>query len=96
MHKNVACDVICAPIEVEEKTGQRLEFLIKADYKVEWIIENLPGATAYRTSEENIKQYEQGFPFGTWDDQVSAPFPFFLPLFPPSSRLHLSVLAFLP
>ena len=34
------------------------------------IIENLPGATPYKTSETGDKQYEQGFKFGTWDAEV--------------------------
>lgn len=57
-----ACDV-----EVDKNTLQRAFSLIKAQYSVEWIVDNLPGATAFVSVDRSSRYYAAGFPLGYMD-----------------------------
>lgn len=57
-----ACDV-----KVDKKGLQRASDLIKNEYSVEWIIDNLPGATAFVSADRSNRYYAAGFPLGFLD-----------------------------
>lgn len=46
----------------------QLREVIDARYKVEWLVDDLPGATSFIEKEANKKSYEAGFPIGEVQD----------------------------
>ncbi|CAG8439502.1 1799_t:CDS:10 [Ambispora gerdemannii] len=66
--ENKTCSTLCA-VDLTAGKAMEAKHLVSKDYKVEWIIDNLPGATAYRTADGNHKQYEVGFNLGEKDEK---------------------------
>ncbi|KAF9429009.1 hypothetical protein BGZ94_000134 [Podila epigama] len=64
--KNIACKVLCTkPVAAEHAVLAR-DF-INNDYYVEWIVDNLPGATRYSPGDgsgDKLQPYKAGFPLG--------------------------------
>ncbi|KAG0036891.1 hypothetical protein BGZ82_003484 [Podila clonocystis] len=64
--KNIQCQLLCTrTVKAEESTLAR-EFIAN-DYYVEWIVDNLPGATRYSPGEglgDKLQPYRAGFPLG--------------------------------
>ncbi|KAG9285716.1 hypothetical protein G9A89_002283 [Geosiphon pyriformis] len=65
---NKECLVVCAK-DLNAGESMRAKQLIKKDYRVEWIVDNLPGATAYPTADGKQRQYEVGFNLGQTEDK---------------------------
>lgn len=65
--KDVSCAVLCT-VTVSESDAKWVSSLISNEYKVEWYLDNLPGATPYRTTGQGRKLYEPGFKLGYIDD----------------------------
>lgn len=51
-------------IQVDNKALIRARNLIKDNYVVEWIVDNLPGATSFVTTDKTRKYYAAGFKLG--------------------------------
>lgn len=63
------CRVLCTK-QLSKSDAEFAIWLIKEDYRLEWLIDNLPSATAYTAQEgTKKKQYEPGFKLGTWKDE---------------------------
>jgi transmembrane 9 superfamily protein 2/4 len=54
-------------IQVDNKALTRAKNLIKDNYLVEWIVDNLPGATSFITTDKSRRYYAAGFKLG-YDD----------------------------
>ncbi|CAG8512008.1 3589_t:CDS:10 [Paraglomus brasilianum] len=64
MKEDVDCKILCKKI-IKAKDAAWAKQLIKNDYRIEWIVDNLPGATAYQTLPgKKQKRYEVGFKLG--------------------------------
>ncbi|KAJ1908765.1 hypothetical protein IWQ60_011539 [Tieghemiomyces parasiticus] len=68
MNRNQTCRVLCRRTITTEQAEQAKD-LIRKDYHAEWILDNLPGATTYRTKNGDIeeKSYEPGFALGFYN-----------------------------
>ena len=51
-------------IQVDNKALTRAKNLIKDNYLVEWILDNLPGATSFITTDKSRRYYAAGFKLG--------------------------------
>lgn len=69
MGRDNDCTVLCTK-KVTKDTVDNAKWLIENDYRVEWIIDNLPGATAYHTIDGGQRQYEAGFKLGVYDEET--------------------------
>ncbi|CCG82425.1 Putative uncharacterized protein [Taphrina deformans PYCC 5710] len=67
MLENEACHVLCTK-ELDAEAIQKANDLIRKDYKVEWYIDGLPGATSFSTHDKGHKYYASGFRLGTVGD----------------------------
>lgn len=67
--QDVACETLCT-ISMTVSQATWMSSLINNDYKVEWYLDNLPGATPFRTTAQGKKQYEPGFKLGYIDDET--------------------------
>ena len=70
MNQNVSCRLLCRGEKYLEKSYskkqvQAFENFIKADYRVHWLMDNLPAATKVNT--EGIDRYVRGYPIGFVD-----------------------------
>ena len=63
MGKNVECQALCTA-EVGRKDVKWGRQLIREGYVVEWIADNLPGATSFVTVDRRRKYYASGFKLG--------------------------------
>jgi len=64
--RNEKCKVLCVTQHKEDEIKKFIEF-VKYDYKVHWIVDNLPAATPKVLQDakgERITVYESGFPLG--------------------------------
>lgn len=57
-------------ITVDRAGLERTKELIHKGYKAEWIVDNLPGATSFQTTDKRRKYYVPGFKIG---EEVTAP-----------------------
>ncbi|KAI0478911.1 Nonaspanin [Xylariaceae sp. FL0804] len=60
------CSFLCNQ-EVTRKDLRRAKELVKDGYVVEWIVDNLPGATSFVTVDKSRKYYAAGFKLGFTD-----------------------------
>lgn len=54
-------------MDVNKAGLERAHDLIHSEYQVEWIVDNLPGATAFVSLDRNNRYYAAGFPLGFVD-----------------------------
>lgn len=66
MGKDVECQALCTR-EVSRSNVKWARDLIKQNYVVEWIVDNLPGATSFVTVDRSRKYYASGFKLGYRD-----------------------------
>ncbi|RKP39245.1 hypothetical protein BJ085DRAFT_24127 [Dimargaris cristalligena] len=66
MGQNQTCQVLCSRTVTSEQAEQAKQ-LIQKDYRAEWIVDNLPGATTFRAVDTGAKSYEPGFPLGFYN-----------------------------
>lgn len=64
------CLRLCNLVAKETGIG-KAESLIKDGYVVHWLLDGLPGATTFVSSNKNNKYYAAGFPLGFVEDGVS-------------------------
>ncbi|KAJ1973222.1 hypothetical protein H4R34_005149, partial [Dimargaris verticillata] len=64
---NQTCKVLCTR-SISPDQARQAKQLIQQGYHAEWIVDNLPGATTYRsTADPRIKTYKPGFALGTFN-----------------------------
>lgn len=68
MKKDNKCQPLCTKVLSETQINEARQ-LIEEDYSVEWIVDNLPGATAKREFQDGRKMYVAGFPLGQVQDE---------------------------
>ncbi|KAI9803562.1 MAG: hypothetical protein M1825_001905 [Sarcosagium campestre] len=66
MLKDDECHFLCNR-EIDRKALRRARELITDGYLVEWIVDNLPGATSFVTVDKSRKYYAAGFKIGYQD-----------------------------
>ncbi|KAH9908756.1 Nonaspanin [Xylariomycetidae sp. FL2044] len=66
MGHDTECSFLCNQ-EVTRKDMRRAKQLVKDGYVVEWIVDNLPGATSFVTVDKSRKYYAAGFKLGFTD-----------------------------
>ncbi|CAR26187.1 hypothetical protein ZYGR_0E01710 [Zygosaccharomyces rouxii] len=68
------CEILCARKTTREGL-QTAKDLIKSGYMVQWMIDDdLPAATTYISTTDNLKYYAPGFPLGSVDPRSSRVF----------------------
>jgi transmembrane 9 superfamily protein 2/4 len=72
-HEN-ECTFLCNQV-VTRRDLRRAKELVKDGYVVEWIVDNLPGATSFVTVDKTRKYYAAGFKLGftTYDSSTGKP-----------------------
>ncbi|KAK9480030.1 hypothetical protein V1514DRAFT_227843 [Lipomyces japonicus] len=71
---NMATDVECAHLcdrTISKPEISRAASLIKNNYVVEWILDNLPGATSFISADGKSKYYASGFKLGSVENDVA-------------------------
>ena len=63
MNKDKPCTVLCTK-DITRDDMERAKSLIEDGYVVEWIVDNLPGATSFVTVDKTRKYYAAGFKLG--------------------------------
>lgn len=66
------CNFLCTR-EISRKEIKQAKELVKDGYVVEWIVDNLPGATSFVTVDKTKKYYAAGFKLGFVDYTTSKP-----------------------
>ncbi|KAJ5087321.1 Sodium:alanine symporter [Penicillium angulare] len=66
MGNDVECQALCTR-EVSRSNVKWARNLIKENYVIEWIVDNLPGATSFVTVDRSRKYYASGFKLGYRD-----------------------------
>ncbi|KAK6202133.1 hypothetical protein LQW54_009002 [Pestalotiopsis sp. IQ-011] len=66
------CNFLCNQ-EISRKDLNKAKELVKDGYVVEWIVDNLPGATSFVTVDKTKKYYAAGFKLGYADYSASKP-----------------------
>ncbi|OIW32184.1 hypothetical protein CONLIGDRAFT_660259 [Coniochaeta ligniaria NRRL 30616] len=66
MQRDQACHFLCNR-EIDREGLRRAKELIEQGYVVEWIVDNLPGATSFVTVDKTRKYYAAGFKLGSVD-----------------------------
>ncbi|OTA96149.1 hypothetical protein M434DRAFT_393236 [Hypoxylon sp. CO27-5] len=66
MGQDKECSFLCNQV-VTRKDLKRAKELVKEGYVVEWIVDNLPGATSFVTVDKSRKYYAAGFKLGFTD-----------------------------
>lgn len=66
MMNETSCKQACE-VEVDQEQLSRIDQLIKSKYSVEWIVDNLPGATSFVSVDRSTRHYAAGFPLGYVD-----------------------------
>ncbi|CZT11267.1 probable multispanning membrane protein [Rhynchosporium graminicola] len=66
MGKDQECNFLCSKT-VTRKDLKRAREMVKDGYVVEWIVDNLPGATSFVTVDKSKKYYAAGFKMGYKD-----------------------------
>ncbi|KAK9370185.1 hypothetical protein V1509DRAFT_637789 [Lipomyces kononenkoae] len=70
MGKDVECERLC-DVEVDAAGIDQASALIRNSYVVEWILDNLPGATTYESIDKSRKYYAAGFKLGSYENDVA-------------------------
>jgi transmembrane 9 superfamily member 2/4 len=65
-NKEVECQELCTKF-VNDNSLLWAYDLLKNGYSVEWIVDNLPGATAFVSMDHTERSYSSGFPLGSVD-----------------------------
>ena len=60
MGKDIECSFLCSQT-IDRSNVRWARQLIEEGYVVEWIVDNLPGATSFVTVDRNNKYYASGF-----------------------------------
>lgn len=63
------CETLCEK-KVTKKDLKRAKELIEKDYRVEWIVDNLPGATTLISPDKTSRYYLTGFKLGDVDQKT--------------------------
>ncbi|UNI21980.1 hypothetical protein JDV02_007915 [Purpureocillium takamizusanense] len=63
MGKDKACNFLCNK-EISRSDLRRAKEMVRDGYVTEWIVDNLPGATSFVTSDKTKKYYAAGFKLG--------------------------------
>ncbi|KAI0848323.1 Nonaspanin [Daldinia vernicosa] len=66
MGQDKECSFLCEKV-VTRKELRRAKELVREGYVVEWIVDNLPGATSFVTVDKSRKYYAAGFKLGFTD-----------------------------
>ncbi|KAB5532625.1 hypothetical protein GE09DRAFT_1040440 [Coniochaeta sp. 2T2.1] len=72
MQRDQTCNVLCNR-EISRDDLRRAKELIEQGYVVEWVVDNLPGATSFVTVDKTRKYYAAGFKLGSVDYSGSKP-----------------------
>ncbi|KAK9467418.1 hypothetical protein V1512DRAFT_205662 [Lipomyces arxii] len=70
MLQDVECAQLCE-VTIDQSDIQRAATLIRNSYVVEWIVDNLPGATSYMSMDKKRKYYASGFKLGSYENDVA-------------------------
>ncbi|EEP78654.1 conserved hypothetical protein [Uncinocarpus reesii 1704] len=74
MGKDVSCQLLCHK-EINRNDVKRARQLISDGYVVEWIMDNLPGATSFVSVDRSKRYYSTGFKLGYQDFSPSSRHP---------------------
>ncbi|KAK3318313.1 endomembrane protein 70 [Apodospora peruviana] len=66
MKRDTQCNYLCSR-EITRKDLRRARQMVQDGYVVEWIVDNLPGATSFVTVDKSRKYYAAGFKLGYTD-----------------------------
>ncbi|KAK9485947.1 hypothetical protein V1527DRAFT_465351 [Lipomyces starkeyi] len=69
MGRDIECEHLC-DVEVDAAGIERSSALIRNSYVVEWILDNLPGATSYVSMDKTRQYYAAGFKLGSYENDV--------------------------
>lgn len=72
MLQDKECNFLCNK-EISRKDLKRARELVSDGYVVEWIVDNLPGATSFVTVDKSRKYYAAGFKLGFTDQSSGKP-----------------------
>ncbi|KAJ4390764.1 hypothetical protein N0V93_004362 [Gnomoniopsis smithogilvyi] len=72
MLKDQECNSLCSR-EIDRHDLKRARELVRDNYVVEWIVDNLPGATSFVTTDKTRKYYAAGFKLGFTDTSSGKP-----------------------
>lgn len=72
MGQNAECNYLCTR-EITRKDLNRAKQMVRDGYVVEWIVDNLPGATSFVTVDKTRKYYAAGFKLGFTDSSSGKP-----------------------
>ncbi|BFZ60689.1 hypothetical protein YB2330_001731 [Saitoella coloradoensis] len=67
MGEDVDCKWL-GDVEINADQARRAEEMVREEYVIEWIVDNLPGATSYITQDRTKKYYGAGFRMGSFVD----------------------------
>ncbi|KAF3205283.1 hypothetical protein TWF191_001901 [Orbilia oligospora] len=68
MGKTESCKFLC-DVEIGSASLAEAQRLIRHNYVVEWIVDNLPGATSFKSVDKMRKFYQNGFKLGNFEDE---------------------------
>ncbi|EFX03222.1 multispanning membrane protein [Grosmannia clavigera kw1407] len=72
MGQNTECKYLCTR-DMSRKELNRAKQMVREGYVVEWIVDNLPGATSFVTVDKTRKYYAAGFKLGFTDSSSGKP-----------------------
>ncbi|EWC45793.1 hypothetical protein DRE_05130 [Drechslerella stenobrocha 248] len=67
MGRTESCKYLC-DVEISRDELLEAQRLIRHNYVVEWIVDNLPGATSFKSFDKQRKYYAAGFKLGNFGD----------------------------
>ncbi|KAI5817359.1 hypothetical protein BZA77DRAFT_310454 [Pyronema omphalodes] len=67
MGKDIACAYL-GDREVHRNDVQKANRMVRDGYVIEWIVDNLPGATSFVTIDKSKRYYAAGFKLGTFEN----------------------------
>ncbi|KAK7206046.1 putative multispanning membrane protein [Myxozyma melibiosi] len=70
MGSDVECATLCTR-KVKSGDVERAVSLIRNSYVVEWLLDDLPGATSYVSVDKTHKYYASGFKLGSYENDVA-------------------------
>jgi len=68
MEKDVRCQVLCEPTTYTAKESQKFIDMIRDEYYVQWIVDNLPVLYRDPTDPQQSSSFKRGFPVGEVDE----------------------------
>lgn len=72
MVRDKECNFLCNQ-QVSRRDLKRAKEMVRDGYVVEWIVDNLPGATSFVTVDKTRKYYAAGFKLGFTDQSAAKP-----------------------